>query len=261
MHYQSFMPRLSDVTPAVKALLLTCIGVFVVQLVLPAALERMMVSVLGLGVEGVLKGWIWQFLTYGFLHGNFLHLILNMLGLFFLGPELERHMGARMFVTLFIFCIVLGGLGWFGLTYPFEGICVGASGGIFGIIGAFAGLFPHRQLTVLVFFVIPVTLPAWLLGALLGLMQLAYLLNPGGASIAYAAHLAGGLAGFLFVRFMYRGGGQPVMAYPPPWARPPADPTPTSAEIDAILDKIAREGIHRLTPKERAVLQKAGRRG
>ncbi len=252
-----FIPR--PLTPGVKGLMIACGVIFVFQLALPLTVEQGFVKLFGLGVEGVMRGWWWQFATYALLHGNMWHLLLNMLGLFFLGPELERNLGTRMFLIMFAFCCVLGGIGWLALTWPYDFLCVGASGGIFGLIGAFAGLYPHRQLTLLVFFVIPVTMPAWLLAVLFGLMQLAYLLNPGGSSIAYAAHLAGGIAGFLFTKVMYRHGRRTTFRpQREQFVATHAEPRPpTREEIDAILDKISREGIHRLTPRERAMLQRA----
>jgi membrane associated rhomboid family serine protease len=250
-------------TPTVKKLMIACGAVFLLQFLMPFRYELGFLSFFGLGVEGIARGWFWQFATYAFLHGSFFHLLMNMIGLFFLGPELERHLGARHFFIMFMFSAVIGGIGWLALTWPFEGICIGASGGVFGLIGAFAGLFPHRQLTLLVFFVLPVTMPAWLLAVLFGVMQLAYLLTPGESGIAYAAHLAGGVAGYLFTRVMFRPGrikappfASPFGAPPPPPPRPSA---PTRAEIDAILDKISRDGLHALTPRERDMLQKVGR--
>lgn len=245
-----------SITPAVKSLMIACTGVYLIQRLMPDPTTLAFMKLFGLGVEGMMNGFVWQLATYTFLHGNLLHLLLNMLGLFFLGPELERRLGVRMFLALFMFSAILGGLGWLALTWPYEGICVGASGGVFGLIGAFAGLFPHRQLTLLVFFVLPVTMPAWLMAVLFGLLQLAYLLNPGGTGIAYAAHLAGGLAGYVFVRMMYRTPG-PRTNFS---IRPTAPSAPTEAEIDRILDKISQEGLHRLTPREREMLHRAGRR-
>jgi len=252
--------RSGFLTKAVKGLMVACAAMFVLQVILPKDVELSFVSYLGLSVEGVLNGRFWQFISYAFLHGSFIHLLLNMLGLFFLGPELERTMGTRPFLLMFLFCSVLGGLGWFFLTYPYEGICVGASGGIFGLIGAFAGLFPHRQLTLLIFFVLPVTMPAWLLAVLFGLMQLVFLLNPGASGVAYSAHLAGGIAGFLFVKMVYRRGSKLYGNGTVIRSRRVKPSGPTQAEIDAILDKITREGIHSLTPRERASLQDAQRR-
>ncbi len=238
-------------------LILTCCAVHLIRLILPTGIEYAVISQMHLSVEGVINGKWWQFVTYAMLHGTFLHLFLNMLGLFFLGPELERHMGTGRFLLMFAFCSVLGGLGWFVLTYPVEGACVGASGGIFGLIGAFAALFPHRQITLLVFFVLPVTMPAWLMAVLFGLMQLAYLLNPGASGIAYSAHLAGGIAGYLFVKVMFRKRNRQLHTMRSMFA---AD-SPSSEQIDTILDKVTREGIHTLTPREREQLQKASRRG
>lgn len=250
-------------TKSVKSILMVCVGIFVVQFILyllPGNLDVRLVRVFGLNVEGISNGWLWQFVSYALLHGTFIHLLLNMLGLFFLGPELERSMGTRSFTAMFIFCSILGGIGWYALTYPYEGVCVGASGGIFGLIGAFAGLFPNRQLTLLVFFVLPVTMPAWLLAVLFGLMQLAYLLNPGASSIAYAAHLAGGIAGFIFVKVIYQRPEGWKLGLSKIQSRKVQNASPTSDEINSILDKVSNEGIHSLTPRERSLLQKASRR-
>lgn len=244
-------------TPVVKKLMMACGVVFLIQFLLPRSIEQGFMEFFGLGVDGIMRGWIWQFATYAFLHGSLMHLLLNMLGLFFLGPELERTLGRRMFFIMFMFCAVLGGVGWLSLTWPYEGICIGASGGIFGLIGAFAALYPRRQLTLLVFFVLPVTMPAWMLAILFGVFQLAYLLEPGGSGIAYAAHLAGGVAGYLFARVLYRPARRSAawseVQYIPP-------PPPGRGEIDAILDKISREGLHSLTTSERLILKQAGQR-
>ena len=246
-------------TRAVKAILIACTALFVVQWLLPPGPELWLQHLAGLNVDGIRNGWVWQFITYAFLHGSLLHLLLNMLGLYFLGPELERTMGLKSFLSMYLFSAVLGGLGWFLLTLPYEGVCLGASGGIFGIIGAFAGLFPHRQLTLLLFFVLPVTMPAWLLAVLFGLFQLAYLMEPGHSGIAYAAHLAGGLAGFTFVKTVYRSGGWRRTRKNRSWTVNTTAEEPRQSEVDAVLDKITREGIHHLTAAERALLQRAGR--
>lgn len=257
MHNGMF--QYGGLTRGVRGLMVACVSVFILQLVLDfAGFGPLFMKVFGLNVEGILNGWLWQVITYSLLHGTLLHLLLNMLGLFFLGPELERHLGTSRFLMLFAFCCVLGGLGWLALIYPYEGTCVGASGGIFGLIGAFAGLFPHRQITLLVFFVLPVTMPAWLMAVLFGMLQLAYLFNPGSSGIAYAAHLAGGVAGYIFTRLLLRERTAPAPRGPRRSMFASDQPTPE--EIDHLLDKISREGIHTLTPRERAQLQRASRR-
>ena len=257
MYIDNGMFRFGGLTRGVKFLLISFISVYFLQLLMPARLEQQFIDLFGLNVEGIRHGWLWQFITYAFLHGSLFHVLMNSLGLFFLGPEIERHLGLRPFLSLMLFCAVLGGVGWFGLTFPYSGICVGASGAIFGLIGAFAGLFPTRQITLLIFFVLPVTMPAWLMASLFGLLQLAYLLNPGPSGIAYAAHLAGGIAGFLYIRVMYRGYDGQYTGFNLSKISRIIDPQPTEQEIDAILDKISRDGIHTLTAKERALLQKA----
>lgn len=252
--------HMSHVTPAVKGLLASCMVVFVVQAILPLSMEARLLEVFGLGVEGFMRGWWWQLLSYAFLHGSIMHILLNMLGLFFLGPELERYLGPRIFLLLFFTCIMLGGVGWLVLTWPYAGICVGASGGVFGLIGAFAGLFPRRQLTLLVFFILPVTMPAWLLALLFGFIQLGYLLDPGESGIAYAAHLAGGLAGFIFSRVVCRQHDRLSFRRSLSHAGDATHMRPSQAEVDAILDKISTEGLHKISAHEREVLRRAGRK-
>jgi len=260
MYINNGIFRSGHLTKAVRFLIWLFTGIFVMQWLLPHTLEGQFVQIFGLSVSGVRHGWLWQFLSYAFLHGGLLHLLLNMLGLYFLGPELERHMGSRTFVLMVLFCAVLGGIGWFALQYPYEGICVGASAGIFGLIGAFAGLFPRRELTLLIFFVLPVTMPAWLLAVLFGLLQLAYLFEPGASGIAYAAHLAGGIAGFIFVKVFFRGYEGRFTGLKMERFKQPRNTEPSRDEINAILDKISQNGIHSLSTRERAILQKAGRR-
>lgn len=227
----------------------------------------------GLSRDAFLHGAVWQVATYAFLHGGFLHLLLNMLTLFFLGPEVERALGERHFLALYLVSAVVGGLGWMLFAAPWE-LCVGASGAIFGVLAAYATLFPRRRMTVLVF-LFPVTMLAWQWAAVLGVVQ--FLAVTGGAAqnIAYAAHLFGGLAGFLYVWLLRQ--GRPG-AWPPPFAADAARhwqrawektkaffaPTPRKggksadkAEIDRILEKITREGVSSLTPKERETLHRA----
>ncbi len=259
MRFNHGIFQAGQLTRGVMLLLGACVGVFALQVIMPDSMNLGFVRLFGLSVDGIKQGWWWQVMTYGLLHGNLLHIVLNMLGLYFLGPELERHMGFPAFLLMFGCCVVLGGLGWLAMMYPTEGVCVGASGGIFGLIGAFAGFFPRRQITLLIFFVLPVTMPAWLMGALFGLIQLAYLFDPGPSGIAYAAHLAGGIAGYVFARLSMRPRAAVYRGEAPRRSMFAAD-SPSAEEVDRILDKISRDGIHTLTPRERDQLQRAGKR-
>lgn len=243
-------------TPVVRGLLIANVAVFVVQALMDRAAAGFVEELFGLGAAGFMRHYYWQFLTYQFLHGSVLHILLNLLMLFMMGPELERAVGARDFALLYLLSGVLGGVGWLILAYPHEGVCVGASGSIFGLLGAFAALFPKQRITVLLFFILPVTLEAWLLVAGLSLIQLMYLLNPSAGGIAYAAHLAGAVAGYVFAAIRYRATTWKM----PNVHRLRAD-EPDQAVVDRILDKISSEGIHALTARERKILAKASRRG
>lgn len=220
---------------------------------------------LALSAAGVQRGRVWQLLTYMLLHGGVGHLLMNMLGLILLGPEVERRLGAFHFVALYIGSGVLGGLGYI-LIDP-RHPCMGASGAVFGVMAAFAALFPRRpmMLVFLPFF----TLPAWLMVTGILLIELGYLVQGSFGGIAHSAHLAGAVAGAVYARIAGAGAGGAAAA----WferirfamrsrRRSAAlrDAGADDAETDRILDKIARQGLASLTPTERRRLEAASRR-
>lgn len=229
---------------------------------------------LALSLQGVKAGMLWQPVTYMFLHGGFWHLLLNMMTLAFLGPETERSMGSLHFGTMYVLSGLAGALGWLWLT-PGGGICVGASGAIFGVMGAFATLYPRRRLTFLIYF-FPVTLEAWKAVAGLTVVQMLMIGGGTGGGIAYAAHVLGALAGFLYIDRLYesahfRRGLQRVAAWfgrdwrfkMPDWRRrggTGGSEAPSEEEVNRILDKISREGIQSLTREERQTLHRASAR-
>ena len=228
-------------------------------------------SLLALSLAGVKSGMVWQPLTYMFLHGGFIHIFFNMMTLYFLGPETERTMGSRHFLAMYLVSGILGGLGWLWLSGSPQAVCVGASGAIFGILGAFATLYPKRELTIFVF-IFPITAAAWKIVA--GISVLQFLLVTGGANdnIAYAAHLAGAFAGFLYIdqlfenrhlrRLLARFGGGfkwPFGGGSRGDGDSRRDPPPSREEVDRILEKIARDGIESLPRAERQTLHRASR--
>src|SRR5262249_8623628 len=117
-----------------------------------------------LSLEGLKHGYVWQLLTFQFMHAGFLHLLLNCWGIYMFGLAIEEALGRVKFLTLYFTSGVVGGLAQTGLGLllgnAFSGPVVGASAGLFGLIAAFAMLFPDRVLTLLLFFVIPVNLRA-----------------------------------------------------------------------------------------------------
>ncbi|MBU1694142.1 MAG: rhomboid family intramembrane serine protease [Verrucomicrobia bacterium] len=249
-------------TPAVRGLLVLTVGISLFQWLADEFTGGAFTRAFALSWLSLRRGLLWTPLTYLFLHGSVMHVLLNMLILFFLGPETERFLGARKFVLLYLVSGVLGGIGWVLIERSPLVPCIGASGAVFGVLGAFAALFPEQPVTVLVFFILPVTLKAWLLAVILGVVELMYLISPGTGNVAYAAHLAGGLAGYFYALGLVRGtretGG---------WIRrlrqrvtgPRDNEAEDSARMDRILDKVANQGLGSLNRRERAWLDRASR--
>ena len=157
-----------------------------------------------LSVGGLRQGFVWQLLTYQFMHGGWLHLLLNCWAIYVFGREVEETLGRNSFLTLYFSSGVIGGLfqALAGVLVGdrFGGPVVGASAGAFGLVAAFATLYPERPLMLLLFFIIPVSMRAkflLLFSALLTVFGLVFPMD----NIAHAAHLGGMLTGLMFVRY------------------------------------------------------------
>jgi len=220
-----------------------------------------------LSVEGLRHGFVWQLLTYQFMHAGLLHIFLNCWAIYVFGRAIEETLGPKKFLTLFLSSGVIGGLlqsvaGWICPHY-FGGAVVGASAGAFGLVAAYAILFPERQLTLLLFFVLPLTLRAKTLLVLSAIVALLGIVFPIG-NIANVAHLGGMLTGIVFVRQLIQGRWnwlQWQFSSRRATSREPEGNVSTDeflqTEVDPILDKISAHGIQSLTAHEREVLEKA----
>ena len=138
----------------------------------------------------------WRIVTHMFLHANYAHLLVNMLGLFFFAPFVERTIGTKRFVFLYfgsgITAAILASLYYLlFFSTPFMG--VGASGALMGVLGALILLMPNLQ--ILLFFVIP--MPLWLAGVLFFLYDFFGALM-GSTRIGHEVHLVGLAFGLLF---------------------------------------------------------------
>jgi membrane associated rhomboid family serine protease len=250
-----------NLTPVVGWLLGLTVASYFAQVLVDRVTANGASHLLGLSAIGFMHGWIWQFVTYQFLHGGVFHLLFNMVCLYMMGPELERAVGSRRFLVIYLVSGAVGGAGWLAIQYPEMGYCIGASGAVFGVMAAFATLFPRLPLTVYLFpLFLPITLQARVLVGIMALIQLALLLEPSSGHIAYAAHLAGALGGFGLVWMHRRGADAGTW-----WARRRAAAAQQreqaqQADVDRILDKLAREGLHKLTEPERRLLDTASRR-
>ena len=226
-------------------------------------------AVLACNSNTLSQPWMWwQLLTYGFAHGSIQHILFNMLGLWFLGMDIEHHYGRKEFLRLYLAMIVVGGLTWaLGETLlgHNNGMVIGASGAIAGIVVLYALNFPRR--TLLLFFVLPV--PAWLVGVLVVLSDLFGAAgHAGDSNIAYTVHLAGAALAFSYYHFgwnfskLTEGRFSLSRFKPRPKLRvhdPQLDKPELSDEVDRILEKIHREGEDSLSRKERRTLESASR--
>jgi membrane associated rhomboid family serine protease len=169
---------------------------------------------LELSPEGLLHGYIWQLLSYQFMHGGWMHLLLNCWGLFVFGRGVEWTVGKGRFLLLYFISGVIGGLFQVlaGVLWPqfYSGSTVGASAGVMGVIATFAMLFPNQGLVLFLFYVIPIKMRAktlvWLLlvftavGISFPHASWRFLL---GGNVAHFGHLGGLLTGLAFARFYF----------------------------------------------------------
>ena len=236
------------ITPAVKFLIILNVAVFFIERLFGIPLGR----IFALQADWMRHFEVGQLFTYMFVHVNLTHLLMNMLTLFFIGPTVERTVGSYRFFILYYLSGILGGLGW-SLLAPDYAACLGASGAIMGVLGAFGALYPNT--TLLLWFVLPVK--TWVLVLGLVLWELYETANtPVIGGIANAAHLVGCIAGFAYAFALKRRADGRSSAR----ARSaPRKETLSSAEIDAILDKIGKQGMGALTPRERDLLRRATR--
>ncbi len=229
-----------------RVVLLTLIGLnvgaFIAQLVLQAYEPKLVGEYLGLSKRGINHGYGWQFLSAIFLHD---------------GPWHLKH-----FLFLYLAGALGGELGHL-LLMPFHCVLLGASGGVAAVLVAFATILPELELTSMLFFVLPIRLKAKHLAYGLFMIAVILVAIDRGGTIGHSAYLGGCVAGWLYAHLL--GFGRPSFvqralrerqARVERYERMSPDQFITE-EIDPLLDKIAREGIHRLTWSERRILAKA----
>ena len=241
---------------------------------------------LALSLRGLKHGFVWQLLSFQFLHANFLHLLFNGFTLWMFGREVEEVLGKARFLTLYFLSGAIGGLIQALLALVslnlFGGEVVGASAGIFGVVAAFTMIAPNRVLTMFAFYVIPISMKAKVLLLVETAAAVLGMLAPGlfGLHIAHAAHLGGILTGVAFMKFSLTASDSDWSSFEsrrrkrelikavsikiPKWphgsTESPGEATREefiSREVDPILDKISQHGIQSLTEHERKVLEAA----
>jgi membrane associated rhomboid family serine protease len=141
----------------------------------------------------------WQLVTYAFLHGGLMHLAFNMFALYMFGGAIEQVFGMRRYLTYYFVCVVSAALtqlvfaGIAGVIYP----TVGASGGVFGLLLAYAIYFPHNRIILLF---PPIPMPARMFVALYAALELFLGVSGAEGGVAHFAHLGGLVGGFALLR-------------------------------------------------------------
>ncbi len=147
----------------------------------------------------------WQLLTYGFLHAGVWHLFVNMFAVYMFGGQLELLWGPKRFLNLYLVSIVVAGIAQLivaGLASAEPYPTIGASGGVFGLLLAYAMYFPNRTIVLLI---PPIPMPAWLFVTLYGAFELYLGVTGTQAGVAHFAHLGGMVGAWLMIQY-WRGG-------------------------------------------------------
>ena len=214
--------------------------------------------------EHLLSFQIWRYVTYMFLHGDVMHVLLNMMVLYFMGRMLEPHFGRKTFITLYLVFGAIAALGHpiYSLLLtdpPYRGV-IGASGATMALVALFGARFPRAQV---VFFFIPMT-GAGMAALIVGIDIIQVIASQGNSGTAHGVHLAGAAAGLvyglygnkmdIFVQTMKHKRQRKIEV---------ADATRKQAdklELDRILEKISAQGMGELTDKERDFLKRTSER-
>jgi membrane associated rhomboid family serine protease len=181
--------------PATSALILVNVLVFLAE----GALGDVVATPLALWPLGS-QFYPWQLLTYAFVHAGLGHLLFNMYALYMFGSDLERVWGTRRYLIYFLACVLAAAatqLLFAGLSGA-QAPTVGASGGVFGLLIAYAMLFPQRVIMPL-FPPIPMRAPVFV--AVFGALELLFGVTGSMAGVAHFAHLGGLAGGFLLMRY------------------------------------------------------------
>ena len=248
-------------TPWVQRLLIANVAMFFLTQIIPnLTIQLMFVPILVLYRP-------WTLVTYMFLHAGLMHLLFNMIGLFFFGPRLEQRLGGKQFLGLYFLSGIVGAV----LSFPFTptAAIVGASGAVYGVLIGFAMYWPRER--IYIWGVLPIE--SRVLVILLTILSLYGGVGGSGGNVAHFAHLGGFLGGFLYLKWWERSSpAAKFRAKAKPkvkkavlgdsdigrWQRIRRDDMhPVNREeLDRILDKISATGVSSLTPAEKEFLER-----
>jgi len=190
-----------SIPPVTLAVIAASAGMFLLQQAADPLLQRLFAL-------WPLGPWFapWQVVTYAFLHGSFVHLFFNMFALYMFGRELEDYWGSRRYAVFFFASVLAAAVAQLTVTYLTRSMypTIGASGGVFGLLLAFAMYFPHQRIMLLF---PPIPMPAWLFVTLYGILELVFGVTGTQEGVAHFAHLGGMVGGALVIAYWRAGGG------------------------------------------------------
>lgn len=260
-------------TPAVKQLMILNGSVFILQQVAGLFSPNMIEAIFGLSHGGFAQSFmLWQPFTYMFLHGGWLHIFFNLLGLWMFGGELEQIWGKGRFLRYYILSGVGAGLFialmnyYVAMQFGSSAVTIGASGAIYAILLAYGLTWPDRE--VLLYFLFPIKIKYLLIA--FGLMEFFGTLSSAagtGGNISHIGHVGGLIAGFILYRYFMKAKVKSKVVKMSLFKRltkklrlkKKQKEIDTRIEakkiIDDILGKIARNGMSSLTPEEKKKLE------
>ena len=275
---------------ATLALVIANVAVYAVQMIAMAAPRSplgALFAYLPLYPQDLAKGFLWQLLTFQFLHAGLFHILINCAMLYMFGRSVEMTLGRAAFLRLYLGSGAAGGLfqavcSWVLPSHFGSGPVVGASAGVFGLIAAFSVMNREAYITALLAFIFPISIKAKYLLAVMFVVAVLGMLEPH-SHIAHAAHLGGMIGGIFLTGLLTKAGSR---LWPWRWPKvrivkkpaalvhsaggagggwsvngPEEEDLPTEEfirrEVDPILDKICAHGIQSLTERERRILELA----
>ncbi|MFA5293579.1 MAG: rhomboid family intramembrane serine protease [Phycisphaerae bacterium] len=250
--------RLPQLTPVVKWLLILNVSIYLLSIIIKP-LGWFIYDWLSVDATSTFRSLqLWRLVGYQFLHDltNPWHLIWNMVGLYFLGPTLERFWQSKKFLTFYLLCGIAGGVFYlmlanFGAVR--AGFLIGASGSILGMLAACAILFP-QFVVFLLFFPVPIRIAA----VILTFFYIANIFigsSNAGGDVAHLAGMAAG-AGYVYLWPKFKNKYKPASPSND-WEKKFRAYSELQREVDRILVKVNEQGITSLTKKEKKTLEEA----
>ncbi|MBN2542616.1 rhomboid family intramembrane serine protease [bacterium] len=249
---QYYRPRFAfGLTDAVKVLIGANFVFFLMQLLFPANIIQYLILVPEMAFK---KLYLWQFVTYMFLHGGFFHIFFNMFALWMFGSAMENTWGTRKFLQYYFVTGIGAGIVWAIFN---SSPTIGASGAIYGLLLAYGITYPDRY--VYLYFMIPLKAKYFVI--IFGALEF---ISSFGArdGIAHLAHLSGMVIGFIYLKLIPfirkpRSSGTKYKIFDRSKTKYP--PRNLNKEVDEILDKILLFGEDSLTKEEREILERVSR--